>query len=106
MRGDFDLVLTWQLKNLGFGNAAAIDSNRSRYNQTVMQARQVRDKVSQQVTSAYYKAAQYGESIELLARSIEESKNALARNIEAISGAGGVATGVGAIPECPGQFET
>ncbi|MDG2185572.1 MAG: TolC family protein [Mariniblastus sp.] len=90
MRGDFDLVLTWQLKNLGFGNAAAIDSNRSRYNQTVMQARQVRDKVSQQVTSAYYTAAQYGESIELLARSIEESKNALARNIEAIRGLEGL----------------
>ncbi len=52
-RADYEVSVMWELKNLGFGNAAAMRERHAEYDVTRMQAYRLQDFVAREVAQAY-----------------------------------------------------
>jgi uncharacterized protein (TIGR03000 family) len=72
-RADYEVQVMWELKNLGFGNAAAMRERRAEYDVTRMQAYRLQDFVAREVAQAY---AQVRSARARMSRAEEELRQA------------------------------
>jgi outer membrane protein TolC len=89
-RSDLDVVVSWQVKNLGFGTRARQDSTRSQMYQRKYESQQIKDQIAEQVTSTYQRVHEFRAKVGILNESIEQAGNGLAINLAAIKGLEGL----------------
>lgn len=89
-RSDFDLGMTWQIKNLGLGDHANQQSAVNRYRQQSLDIERQKGIVAEQVKTTWYRAQEFQESQGLLWQNIVEAKSALEKNIAAIKSLNGM----------------
>lgn len=79
-RVDYELQVMWELRNMGFGNAAAMKQRRAEYDVTRMQAYRLQDFVAREVAQAYAqvrsaRARELRAEVELREAEISASQN-------------------------------
>jgi outer membrane protein TolC len=83
-RFDFDAGAYWELRNLGFGESAAREVERARYQQARMREVQVMDRVAREVVEAHVQVqARYGQ-IAVAESGIEAATDSYQRNMQRI----------------------
>ncbi len=89
-RSDFDLVVSWQVKNLGFGNRARQDAGRSRTYQQKFDTERLRDQIAEQVTTTYQRVLQHQSLVDYATANVAEAGQGLEKILEAIKGLEGM----------------
>ena len=89
-RSDFDVAVTWQMKNLGMGDIANQQSAISRYRQQSLDIERQRGIVAEQVKTTWYRAQEFQQSLGLLWQNIVEAESAVEKNIAAIKSLNGL----------------
>jgi outer membrane protein TolC len=85
-RTDFDALVVWELKGLGFGNRALQRERASQQVQATLTAEQMRDTIAAEVTRAYYRVRLRQQQIEVARAQVEASAEALPLNFKGILG--------------------
>ena len=85
-RADFDALVVWELKGLGFGNRALQRERASQQHQAALTAEQMRDTVAAEVTRAYYWVRLRQQQIEEARAQVEATAEALPLNFKGILG--------------------
>ncbi len=85
-RGDFDALAVWELRNLGFGNAAIIRERRSEAEQARLSVGEVRNAVAAEIVRSYYQARLRREQVQAALRQMEAATEALPLNFKGILG--------------------
>ena len=85
-RADFDALVVWELKGLGFGNRAVQRERASQQHQAALTAEQMRDTVAAEVTRAYYWVRLRQQQIEEARAQVEATAEALPLNFKGILG--------------------
>jgi outer membrane protein TolC len=85
-RTDFDALLVWELRNLGFGNAALSRERASQNRQAQLGAEQVRDTIASQIARAYYQARFRERQIDAARDQVAAATEALPLNMQGIVG--------------------
>ena len=83
-RSDLDAVVSWQVKNLGFGSRARQDESRSKTYQRNYELQQIRDQIAEQVTTTYQRVEQFRSMSGLLASNVQQAGDGLEKNLAAI----------------------
>ncbi len=83
-RTDFDALLVWELRNLGFGNQALRRERASQHLQAVLSAEQVRDLIAAQVVRAYHQVQFRRRQIDAAAAQVRAASEALPLNFKGI----------------------
>ena len=83
-RTDLDLVLSWQLENLGFGSRAKQDAARSRVYQRSFESKQMGDQIAELVSIAYERVKLYQSAIGVHGDSVNQAGEGLSKNLLAI----------------------
>lgn len=89
-RSDLDLVVSWQVKNLGFGNRARQDAGRSRIYQQKFDTERLRDQIAEQVTTTYQRVLQHQSLVDYANANVAEAGQGLEKILEAIKGLEGM----------------
>lgn len=79
-RYDFDAVMTWEVRNLGFGERAARRDAASRLQQAKFEEVRVMDQVAREVHEAHAQVLHRAERISITERAIESAQNSYERN--------------------------
>ncbi|KKK94266.1 hypothetical protein LCGC14_2684570, partial [marine sediment metagenome] len=82
----FGALAVWELRNLGFGNAALIRERRSEHQQARLNVGEVRNAVAAQIVRSYYQARLRRDQIEAARRQVEAAAEALPLNFKGILG--------------------
>jgi outer membrane protein TolC len=85
-RTDFDALVVWELKGLGFGNRALQRERASQQLQAALTAEQIRDRVAAEIVRAYYQARLRQQQIEAARAQVEATAEALPLNFKGILG--------------------
>ena len=85
-RTDFDALAIWELRNLGFGNAALIRERRSEHRQAALNVAEVRNMVAAEIVRSYYQARLRADQIQAAKRQVEAAAEALPLNFKGILG--------------------
>jgi outer membrane protein TolC len=85
-RTDFDAVLVWELRNLGFGNRALQRERTSQHLQAHLAAEQVRDTIASQIARAYYQVQFRQRQIEASGTQVKAAAEAVPLNFKGITG--------------------
>ncbi|MCI0682661.1 MAG: TolC family protein [Gemmataceae bacterium] len=85
-RADFDAMLVWQLKNLGFGNRALQRERASQSQQALLSAAQVQDLVASEVAAAYHQVQFRKKQLDASRTQVEAAEKALPLNFIGIKG--------------------
>ncbi|MCH8991039.1 MAG: TolC family protein, partial [Acidobacteria bacterium] len=85
-RGDFDALAVWELRNLGFGNAALIRERHSEHFQAHLNVGEVRNAVAAEIVRSYYQARLRTDQIEAARRQVEAAAEAVPLNFKGILG--------------------
>ena len=83
-RTDFNVMVFWQLDNLGLGNRARFREQRSAYRQADLQGLAARDRVASEVTQAYVQVKAREKQIALGAAAVQRSSRSLDLNLTRI----------------------
>lgn len=89
-RSDLDVVVSWQVKNLGVGTRAQQDATRSRMYQRNFEVQKIRDQIAEQVTTTYQRVIQFQSIVGMLAENIQQAGSGLEKNLAAIKGLEGL----------------
>jgi outer membrane protein TolC len=89
-RYDFDALMTWEVRNLGFGEAASRRAATSRMQQATFEKLQVMDQVAREVSESYDQVMLRGERITIAQRAIKVAENSYERNLGRIRDAQGL----------------
>jgi outer membrane protein TolC len=85
-RTDFDALVVWELRGLGFGNRALQRERASQQLQAALAAEQIRDKVAAEIVRAYYQVRLRQQQIEAAGAQVEATAEALPLNFKGILG--------------------
>ena len=85
-RFDFDVVLAWQLKNLGVGNRALRKERNSQLRIAHMQLIQINDQITNQVTAAWHETMANLQTLDLAQDSLDDAADAMSKTIDRIRG--------------------
>jgi outer membrane protein TolC len=85
-RTDFDALVVWELKGLGFGNRALQRERASQQVQAALTAEQIRDTVAAEIVRAYYQVRLRQQQIEEARAQVEATAEALPLNFQGILG--------------------
>ncbi|MCI0458886.1 MAG: TolC family protein [Gemmataceae bacterium] len=85
-RADFDALLVWELRNLGFGNRALQRERASQQVQARLTAEQVRDTIASEVARAYYQVQLRQRQIEAARTQVRAAAEAVPLNFKGIVG--------------------
>jgi outer membrane protein TolC len=85
-RTDFDALVVWELKGLGFGNRALQRERASQQVQAALTAEQIRDQVAAEIVRAYYQVVLRHQQIEAARAQVLASAEALPLNFKGILG--------------------
>jgi outer membrane protein TolC len=85
-RGDFDALAVWELRNLGFGNAALIRERRSQAEQARLSVGEVRNAVAAEIVRSYYAARLRRDQVQAALRQMHAAAEALPLNFKGILG--------------------
>lgn len=83
-RYDVDALMTWEVRNLGFGEKAARREATSRIEQAKFEKIRVMDQVTRQVNEAHVQVLHRAERITVTQRAIETAQNSYQRNLSRI----------------------
>jgi len=83
-RFDFDAVAFWELRNFGFGERAARDEARARYQQARLESIQAMDRVAREILEADARADSRQQEIPVAESAIEAATDSYKRNMERI----------------------
>lgn len=83
-RYDLDAVMTWEVRNLGFGERAARRSAESRVQQAMFEKLQRMDDVAREVSDAFTQIHFRRERMLVTQRAIETAQNSYSRNLDRI----------------------
>ena len=89
-RSDFDVIAVWQLKNLGFGTQAAIETSESQYQSAHYRLQRLRDQITTEIIQMYHAVAAQRERITLAETSVQEALESLDQNNARIRGLEGL----------------
>ncbi len=84
VRGDFDALAIWQVRNLGFGNRAIQQERASQHRQAHLQYEWIRDQVIAEVTQAYSRARYRKEQMDFAQQQVVAAADALPLNLKGI----------------------
>jgi outer membrane protein TolC len=85
-RTDFDALVVWELKGLGFGNRALQRERASQQVEAALTAEQIRDTVAAEIVRAYYQVRLRQQQIEAARAQVEATAEALPLNFKGILG--------------------
>lgn len=85
-RVDFDALLVWELRNLGFGNRALQRERSSQTIQAHLAAEQIRDTIASQIARAYYQVQFRQQQIEAARAQVKAAADAVPLNFKGILG--------------------
>jgi outer membrane protein TolC len=85
-RTDFDALVVWELKGLGFGNRALQRERASQQVQAALTAEQIRDMVAAEIVRAYYQVRLRQQQIEAARAQVAATAEALPLNFKGILG--------------------
>ena len=85
-RGDFDAMLVWELRNLGFGNYALSKERASVNTQAALSGAQTSDRIASEVARAYYQARQRKLQIDEGRDQVKAAADAVPLNFKGIRG--------------------
>jgi outer membrane protein TolC len=85
-RTDFDALLVWELRNLGFGNRALQRERTSQHLQALLTAEQIRDTIASQIARAYYQVQFRQRQIEAARAQVKAAAAAVPLNFKGILG--------------------
>ncbi|MGY8767553.1 MAG: TolC family protein [Pirellulales bacterium] len=83
-RYDFDALLTWEIRNLGFGEGAARRETEARTQQAKYKKVQMMDEVVNQISEAHSQIVHRGERIEITKKAIQSATDSYQRNLSRI----------------------
>ncbi|WP_339748889.1 TolC family protein [uncultured Rubinisphaera sp.] len=83
-RLDFDALLSWEVRNLGFGEGAARREQESRYQQAKFSKVRVLDQVAREVSEAHSQVLHRAGRIRITQKAIESAQNSYERNLSRI----------------------
>jgi outer membrane protein TolC len=83
-RGDFDAILVWELRNLGFGNRALQRERASQLRQARLSGEDVRDTIAAEITRAYYGVQLRRRQIEAANLQVQAATEALPLNFKGV----------------------
>jgi outer membrane protein TolC len=83
-RGDFDALLVWDVRNLGFGNEALQRDRGSQHRQAILTAEQVRDTILAEVARAYHQVGLRQKQMEAARSLLRAASEALPLNFRGI----------------------
>jgi len=83
-RYDFDALMTWEVRNLGFGERAARREAASRIQQAKFEKIRVMDQVAREVSESHAQVQRRAERITVTQRAIESAQNSYQRNLSRI----------------------
>ena len=83
-RFDFDAVVYWELRNLGFGERAAREEARSKYQQARLRRIQIMDRVAREIIEAHAQVRARDKQIATAESGIEAATDSYRRNNERI----------------------
>ncbi|MBI3840054.1 MAG: TolC family protein [Planctomycetia bacterium] len=85
-RTDFDALAVWELRGMGFGNAALIRERRSQNQQAQISREETRNTIAAEIVRSYYQARLRDSQIEAARRQVEAASEALPLNFKGIFG--------------------
>ncbi len=85
-RTDFDALVVWELRNLGFGNRALQRERASQHLQVHLAAEQIRDSIASQIARAYYQVQFRQRQIEASRMQVKAAAEAVPLNFKGITG--------------------
>lgn len=83
-RFDFDAILSWEVRNLGFGERAARRRTTAQFQQAKFEKLRVLDQVAREVSEAHSQVTHRRERILIAERAIETAQNSFDRNLSRI----------------------
>ncbi|MBT4866208.1 MAG: TolC family protein, partial [Planctomycetaceae bacterium] len=89
-RYDFDAILTWEIRNLGFGEGAARRETRARIQQTRYEQVRVLDQVAREIVEAHSQVTHRAKRIDITKNAIQSATNSYERNLSRIRDAQGL----------------
>ena len=89
-RSDFDAVLVWEVRNLGFGEKAAQRGASSQYRQSVLRSCQIQDQIAADVRNAWHRVNAGSERMNIARNNVSEANSVLELNLERIRGLEGL----------------
>jgi outer membrane protein TolC len=85
-RDDFDAMLVWELRNLGFGNLALTRERASLHSQAELSVAETGDRIAAEVARAYYQARESKLQIEAARDQVQAAAEAMPLNFTGIRG--------------------
>jgi outer membrane protein TolC len=89
-RYDFDALLTWEIRNLGFGEGAARRETQARIQQARFEKVRMLDKVAREIVQAHAQVTHRAKQIDITQHAIESAENSYKRNLSRIRDAQGL----------------
>lgn len=83
-RYDFDALMSWELRNLGFGEAAARRETAARVQQAKYEKIRVMDRVAREISESHSQVVFRRQQIQLTERAITSAEDSYQRNLERI----------------------
>lgn len=83
-RYDFDAMMLWQVRNLGYGEQAARRESVARVQQAKFQQLQVLDQIASEVAQSHAQVRYRGQQIEVTREAIATAENSVERNLSRI----------------------
>lgn len=83
-RYDFDALMTWEIRNFGFGERAARKESEARMQQAIFRKVQLMDDVARQISEACTQVQHRSERIDITQRAIQSAENSYNRNLSRI----------------------
>jgi outer membrane protein TolC len=93
LRGDFDLLVLWQLDNLGLGNIAKVHQREAENRLAVIDLLRIEDRVAAEVAQAYAQAQLAARRVEVAERGVRSAVQSADKNLVAL----GQTKGAGAL---------
>ena len=88
-RSDFDVVMAWEVENMGFGTAARRKSQASRVRQSEYLLAAMKNKVIAEITAAYHETIALSKSLAIAERALEQAEQSFDKDtvrIKALEG--------------------
>ncbi|MCA9090758.1 MAG: TolC family protein [Planctomycetaceae bacterium] len=83
-RYDLDALVTWEIRNLGFGEQAARRTAEAQFQQARFDSVRVMDQVARDVAEAHAQVTHRAERVDITRRAIESAQNSYDRNLSRI----------------------
>ena len=89
-RADVDAMLVWQMRNLGYGNAAAQRETESRHREAVYRHQQTQDRIAAEVAQSFHTVRAQRDAIVIARKNVEQAVGVYEQNRARIRGLEGM----------------